>query len=314
MSESYAAAMATYRKSDGFKAKDWQTIPKTREIFIANLFWPTPIIKKPHEETDEGVCTCDKCSDFNDPQGLPFDDLWPLLRFRNLHILQLEGMTVSYQPIIWQVVWSNANLKILHLEMCLEPLFNVDTTRPNRLIDHKWSVIPAIDDSTSSTSSLVEISATSGSDETYLGDKGKGVLHESYGDGEYLDVRAITAARDAAFKNYTRARGNDHYLPIEQLTLANFVVDGLALERWFDPNKLKEVKFKFGCVDAGFVSQPFTLLFLFPWPYLPFVSCTNTWLYSTYPPRCPQRWTWPSLRPLPQQEPSRSCVQLGPYD
>jgi hypothetical protein len=259
MSESYAAAMDTYRKSDGFKVEDWQTIPKTREIFIANLFWPTPNIKKPNEKTDDGVCECEKCSDFTDPQGLPFSDLWPLTRFRNLHILQLEGMTRSYQPIIWRVVWSNNNLKILHLEMCLKPLFNTTSTRPNRAINHDWTAIPAIDDgaATSSTTSLTSLSSTTSSlDELYIGNEGKGTLHPTFGDGEYLDVHAITDAYDAMQRCYMLARGNERYLPIEQLTLANFVVDGLALEHYFDPDKLKQVNFAFGCVDAGFVSFP----------------------------------------------------------
>lgn len=51
---------------------------------------------------------------------------------------------------------------------------------------------------------------------------------------------------------YTTLFENMRYLPIRKLTLMNFVVDGGAIARWFDPERLDEIVFKSGCLDAGF--------------------------------------------------------------
>src|ERR1700749_4759204 len=42
------------------------------------------------------------------------------------------------------------------------------------------------------------------------------------------------------------------YLSVVKLVLAGFVVDASPFVRWFDPNRLRQIYFKFGCIDAGF--------------------------------------------------------------
>ena len=41
------------------------------------------------------------------------------------------------------------------------------------------------------------------------------------------------------------------YLPIVKLTLMGFVVDAGPV-KWFDPQRLRQITFRHGCVDAGF--------------------------------------------------------------
>ena len=45
---------------------------------------------------------------------------------------------------------------------------------------------------------------------------------------------------------------NLRYLPIVKLVLAGFVVDAGPFFRWFNPMRLRQIKFKHGCIDAGF--------------------------------------------------------------
>ena len=140
----------------------------------------------------------------------PYHALRPLLQFRQLHHLTLTSMLDSYQPLIWCVCWLSPFLKTLHLEMCLPPSFNHDSDHPHDPIDGNWRLKDYIDPSISQ----------------YLGHHGEGILHDEFGEGEYLDSQAIKmsqqdVARDLPFNNL-------RYLPIEQLTLMNFVIDGGA--------------------------------------------------------------------------------------
>lgn len=137
-------------------------------------------------------------------------------------------------------------------------MFNVDSKHPNRFIDRKWSCFPTID-STSSTFSVNsqepnDFGASEEIEEAYLGYNGTGVLNEEFGDGEYLDSTAIQNAQVAAANANTLSITNLRYLPIRRLTIQNFVIDGIAIKRWFDPAKLRQIVFKSGCIDAGFVS------------------------------------------------------------
>ncbi len=45
---------------------------------------------------------------------------------------------------------------------------------------------------------------------------------------------------------------NLRYLPIVKLVLAGFVVDAGPFFRWFNPMRLRNIEFKYGCIDAGF--------------------------------------------------------------
>ena len=81
------------------------------------------------------------------------------------------------------------------------------------------------------------------------GDDGEGILHESYGVGEYLDVQAIKAA----YKKTAALGVNLRYLPIVNIILAGFVVDACPFVRYFNPMRLRQIHFKRDCIDAGFV-------------------------------------------------------------
>ena len=141
----------------------------------------------------------------------------------------------SYQPIIWAACWLNEHLWDLHLEMASPPTWNLTSGYPQHAISYNWSV-----DHPSGPPPSVE----------YLGYHGQGILHEEFGDGEYLDSQAIKMAQNEVA--YTTLFENMRYLPIRKLTLMNFVVDGGAIARWFDPERLDEIVFKSGCLDAGF--------------------------------------------------------------
>ena len=120
--------------------------------------------------------------------------------------------------------------------MALPPVFTSGTDHPNRSIDSSWS----LDNSFGFDPDISE----------YLGHHGDGTLHEEFGEGEYLDSQAINMAQDEHFQSLPF--NNTRYLPIEKLTLVNFCVDGGSFRRWFDPKRLQEIEFRYGCVDAGF--------------------------------------------------------------
>ena len=81
------------------------------------------------------------------------------------------------------------------------------------------------------------------------GDDGEGMLHENYGFGEYLDVKAIKAA----YKETIALGVNLRYLPIVNFVLAGFVVDACPFVRYFNPMRLRKIQFTRDCIDAGFV-------------------------------------------------------------
>lgn len=211
-----------------FRPHLWALLDTKRETLNLDLFWP---IKLDNEDEDE-----EEVNENGDPKGVfPFKELQPLKTFKNLHYLQLNGMMRSYQPIIWATCWQNKNLTKVHLEMALEPLFCKDIMHKYRKIDVKWTYNRLPEPKT-------EI--------MYLGAHGAGVLHEEFGDGEYLDQQAMKASQLDDVKNLPIE--NVRYLPITHLTLMNFVVDAGPFYRWFDPKKFKEVTFKGDCIDAGF--------------------------------------------------------------
>lgn len=203
-----------------FQPHQWNTLNRSQTEYSLDLFRP---IKTDHEQKDL------------DDETFPYDGLKPLLLFRNLRSLSLYGMMRSYQPLIWATVWLNPSLSALHLESALQPVLNQDTYLNHRTIDSSWSFQhPQSPDPSTE----------------YLGSHGTGELHEEFGIGAYLDSQAINMAQ---LKHTTETPPcNAKYLPIKKLTLANFVVDGCAIMKWFDPELLGEIEFKFGCVDAGF--------------------------------------------------------------
>ncbi|KAJ9614891.1 hypothetical protein H2204_014330 [Knufia peltigerae] len=239
-----------------FRPHLWKQIDNSRHVLNIDLFWPIKLDEL-NEDPDD-----DEVNEDGDTKGVfPFKDLQPLKTFRNLHFLQLNGMMRSYQPIIWGVCWANKNLTILHLEMALEPLFSEDIAHKYPQIDADWTYNPR--------------GAPNGPIE-YLGAHGKGVLHEEFGDGEYLDQQAIKASQLDVYKILPIE--NVRFLPVTHLTLMNFVVDAGPFYRWFDPKKLQEITLKSGCIDAGF--------------YLP-QEMRSAVIVKSPKPLAPPRWVKP---------------------
>ncbi|RMZ86877.1 hypothetical protein DV736_g5895, partial [Chaetothyriales sp. CBS 134916] len=124
--------------------------------------------------------------------------------------------------------------------MALAPAFNVETDQPHQLIDETWTLNNGY-----------------GNDLTiseYLGHHGEGILHEEFGEGEYLDSQAIKMARQQVVRSLPF--NNERFLPVEKLGLERFVVDGGSIMRWFDPQRLRKIEFKDGCIDAGLYLKP----------------------------------------------------------
>lgn len=215
-----------------FRPQLWRHLDRNREVLNLDLFWP---IKLDEEDDDDEEEEEEENSDGDQKGVFPFKELKPLKSFHNLHYLQLNGMMRSYQPIIWAVCWVNKNLTKVHLEMALEPEFCKDVAHKYRKIDEKWSYDPKADPPAECE---------------YLGSHGQGILHEEFGEGEYLDQQAMKTGQMEMVKSLPLE--NMRYLPITELTLMNFVVDSGPFFRWFDPKKLKQITFRGTCFDGGF--------------------------------------------------------------
>ncbi|RMD43898.1 hypothetical protein DV735_g1247, partial [Chaetothyriales sp. CBS 134920] len=124
--------------------------------------------------------------------------------------------------------------------MALSPFFNVYTDQPHQVIDGAW----ALNNGYRNDLAISE----------YLGHHGEGILHEEFGEGEYLDSQAIKMARQKVLRSLPF--NNERFLPVEKLSLERFVVDGGAFARWFDPRRLREIEFRDRCVDAGLYLNP----------------------------------------------------------
>ncbi|EXJ65038.1 hypothetical protein A1O7_01377 [Cladophialophora yegresii CBS 114405] len=213
-----------------FHPELWPVLERNRPVLNLDLFWPIKCerVDNAEEQRTEG-----------DQKGtFPPRDLRPLVSFRNLHVLHLGGMRKSYQPVIWEACFVNANLTKLTLEMALEPEISDDFKAQYKKIDSTW----AYDGSKPSYPEPTEY--------MYLGLEGSGELHPDFGSGEYLDRTAMRQAQ-AAVKDGVGVAVKRH-LPIQSLTLSNFVVDAGPFFRWFDPERLREVIFTGTCWDAGF--------------------------------------------------------------
>lgn len=162
----------------------------------------------------------------------------PLLNFKNLRSLTLGGMERSYQRIIWQTVFQNSQLNDLTLEMALSPVI-IREALPKCMGITKEYMFP--------------IPIPGRASIVYLGHHGEGILHEEFGDGEYLDSKAMELAHEDAFG---RDASGLHLLGIAKLTLMGLVVDAGPFFRWFDGSKLRTIVLKDNCFDAGFGLPP----------------------------------------------------------
>lgn len=226
-----------------FRPQLWRHLDKQRDSLNLDLFWPIKLeTHDSGDESDHDIDDPDDDPEEPDNNHFPIQGLQPLLTFRNLRYLQLNGMMQSYQPLIWATCWVNKNLSVLHLEMALEPELRQSPLGPtedkpsSRRIDRQWAYNPSAHVAEEHTE--------------YLGFHGEGILHEEFGYGEYLDQQAIRGAQLLVASQIPRE--NLRYLPIRHLTLHNFVVDAGPFFKWFDPKKLREITLRGDCIDAGF--------------------------------------------------------------
>jgi hypothetical protein len=235
-SDSFDHGIGISSPIQNFTPQIWRLLDPKRDVLRIDLLWPQNINRQFERHTYEDE-NGDDNGDYHEPNIFPYDGLRTLLMFRNLHTLQLTGMLRSYQPLIWATCWLNPNLTTLHLEMVLEPLINVSSDLPYREIDSNWSL----------RSNFLD---DDDDEREYLGHHGTGILHEEFGDGEYLDTQAIKlSALDVAEQISDLSV---QYLPIKKLKLMNIVIDRWPIMRWFDPTQLEEIVFRSGCIDAGF--------------------------------------------------------------
>jgi hypothetical protein len=168
----------------------------------------------------------------------PYEATKPLLNFTNLRSLTLSGMERSYQRIIWQTVFQNPQLNDLTIEMALSPVV-IREALPKRMgVTKDWTY---------------PIPIPGWASIAYLGHHGGGDLHEEFGDGEYLDSKAMELAHAHAFGQDSPG---SHLLGIAKLTLMGIVVDAGPFFRWFDGSKLRTIVLKDSCFDAGFMLPP----------------------------------------------------------
>jgi hypothetical protein len=168
----------------------------------------------------------------------PYDAMKPLLNFTNLRSLTLNGMEKSYQHIIWQTVFRNPQLYDLTLEMALSPVIIREALPQCMKVNKGWIFPTPIPGWASAT---------------YLGHHGEGILHNEFGDGEYLDSRAMELAHEDVFGANSHGL---HLLGISKLTIMGFVIDSGPFLRWFDAQKLRTIVLKDNCFDAGFFLPP----------------------------------------------------------
>ena len=168
----------------------------------------------------------------------PYDAMKPLLNFTNLRSLTLNGMERSYQRIIWQTVFRNPQLYDLTLEMALSPVIIREALPQCMKVNRGWIFPTPIPGWASAT---------------YLGHHGEGILHDEFGDGEYLDSRAMELAHEDVFGATNQGL---HLLGISKLTIMGFVIDSGPFLRWFDAQKLRTIVLKDNCFDAGFFLPP----------------------------------------------------------
>lgn len=92
-----SAQLGTDEPIMNFRPHLWKHLDTDTKSLMLDLFWPV----KTGEEDDGVFVNVPKDNDDHiivEEQGLPLDDLKPILAFRNLQVLQLSGMMLSYDP------------------------------------------------------------------------------------------------------------------------------------------------------------------------------------------------------------------------
>ncbi|OJD33656.1 uncharacterized protein BKCO1_2800070 [Diplodia corticola] len=199
----------------------WAVIPENIENLSINVFVPDP--QDRHEYAPH-------------PEYFTKDDLTYLKNFKNLKRLRVYNMPESFQSVIWETVWKNANLDTLELGMRYNPITRDpdNGNNPMPAIDHSWKYNPEREMA-----------------QKYRGYEGSGNLHHTHGYGEYLDGVAISKARNVAMESMGLSMDDLKAMPLTTLRLDGFVVDDTSFAKYFDG--LQKIVFTHKCVDAGLV-------------------------------------------------------------
>ncbi|KAF2476578.1 uncharacterized protein BDR25DRAFT_277823 [Lindgomyces ingoldianus] len=194
-----------------FVPSTWEVLPTTLTKLVLDISQPVRL---------DGT-------DAHRESYLPQSGLKPLVNFDKLEELRIFGMRDSFQSIIWETVYrhdpDSDGMRILELSMANRPLIRQEG----------WL----------KAQEVVGLRVAKDDENPYKGLDGKGVLHYSYGTGEYLDDYCIRKARGSAGVDENKP------VPLWRLKLDGFVVDHLPFET--ELSFLVFLSCGNQCIDAG---------------------------------------------------------------
>ncbi|KAJ4374263.1 hypothetical protein N0V83_003004 [Neocucurbitaria cava] len=190
-----------------------EKLPKSMTKIILNL--------------GQGICV-QQDTEYSHMAYITPTDMKPLLEQTELKELRLFSMQVSLQCVVWETVFRNkaeGGMFLLDLGMATAPL-----VRKNH-----WLLAQDVVG--------LKVVNEDSKDKGYKGVDGKGILHYSFGTGEYLDDFCMRKARIASGSDDVKP------LPLKCLKLDGFVIDNLP----FDHELSSLVLLTCGddCIDAG---------------------------------------------------------------
>ncbi|KAI4620507.1 uncharacterized protein J4E87_007195 [Alternaria ethzedia] len=155
-------------------------------------------------------------------------EMKPLVQQTELEELRLFHMHDSLQSIYWEAVFRNTSktgMRVLDLDMAAPPI--VRKEHWHKAEEVRGLTVPKIDSK----------------EKEYKGIDGKGVLHYSFGTGEYLDDFSMRKGRIAAGLEEAKP------FPLWCLKLNGFVVDYLPFEQ--ELSRIALLTCGKDCVDSG---------------------------------------------------------------
>ncbi|USP82488.1 hypothetical protein yc1106_09762 [Curvularia clavata] len=204
-----------------FMGKIWDTLPTNMTKLVLDLSQPIRI---------------ERDGDIEYKSYIAPKDMKPLVQQTQLEELRMFGMHDSMQAVVWETAYRNVSeggMRVVDLQMAAEPIVRMDHWR--KAMDVVGLTVPKQDSNESE----------------YKGIEGKGVLHHSFGTGEYLDAFCMRKARISAGLEESRP------LPLWSLKLNGFVVDYLPFEH--ELSRIVLLTCGDDCIDSG-LRAPRTLL------------------------------------------------------
>ncbi|XP_014551631.1 hypothetical protein COCVIDRAFT_42068 [Bipolaris victoriae FI3] len=196
-----------------FMSVVWETLPTSLTKLVLDLGQPIRI------EQD---------GDIEYKSYITQTDMRPLVQQTELKELRLFRMHDSMQSVVWETIFMNVSesgMRVADLQMAAEPL--VRATHWHKAEDVRGLTVPKQDSN----------------EKEYKGIEGKGVLHHSFGMGEYLDAFCMRKARIAAGLDEAKP------LPLWCLKLDGFVVDYLPFEH--ELSRISLLTCGKNCIDSG---------------------------------------------------------------